>query len=113
MGLDRLREAWRRGRASFRSFSLNLLPDTLTLLSSASLFKEITAIYKNNFDASLNAKNGFPVFSTVLEANHINKKEDLFAAFRLSEEDEREIRSMSRDPRSEFPSRKQVRVRLN
>jgi DNA replication licensing factor MCM2 len=65
-----------------------------------SLSQEITAIYKNNFDASLNAKNGFPVFSTILEANHINKKEDLFAAFRLSEEDEREIRSMSRDPRS-------------
>lgn len=64
------------------------------------MLQEITAIYKNNFDASLNAKNGFPVFSTILEANHINKKEDLFAAFRLSEEDEREIRSMSRDPRS-------------
>lgn len=85
----------------------------LTLLPSASLLQEITAIYKNNFDASLNAKNGFPVFSTVLEANHINKKEDLFAAFRLSEEDEREIRSMSRDPRSEIPSRKQIRVRLD
>ncbi|KAF7376225.1 DNA helicase [Mycena sanguinolenta] len=60
---------------------------------------EITGIYRNNFDASLNAKNGFPVFSTVIEANHINKKEDLFAAFRLTEEDEREMRALARDER--------------
>ncbi|KAL7410303.1 MCM2/3/5 family-domain-containing protein [Mrakia frigida] len=60
---------------------------------------EVTGTYRNNFDASLNSKNGFPVFSTVLEANHINKKEDLFAAFRLTEEDEKEIRALSRDER--------------
>ncbi|KAG1716397.1 hypothetical protein ID866_749 [Astraeus odoratus] len=60
---------------------------------------EVTGIYRNNFDASLNSKNGFPVFSTVLEANHINKKEDLFAAFRLTEEDEKEIRALARDER--------------
>jgi DNA replication licensing factor MCM2 len=47
----------------------------------------------------LNSKNGFPVFSTILEANHINKKEDQFAAFRLTEEDEREIRALARDDR--------------
>ncbi|KAK7005592.1 DNA helicase [Favolaschia claudopus] len=60
---------------------------------------EITGIYRNNFDASLNAKNGFPVFSTVIEANHVNKKEDLFAAFRLTEEDEKEMRALARDER--------------
>ncbi|KAJ7188126.1 MCM-domain-containing protein [Mycena filopes] len=60
---------------------------------------EITGIYRNNFDASLNAKNGFPVFSTVIEANHVNKKEDLFAAFRLTEEDEKEMRTLARDER--------------
>jgi len=47
----------------------------------------------------LNVKNGFPVFSTVIEANHINKKEDQFAAFRLTEEDERQIRALARDDR--------------
>lgn len=56
-------------------------------------------MYRNNFDTSLNVKNGFPVFSTVLEANHINKKEDLFASFRLTEEDEKAIRALSRDER--------------
>ncbi|KAH0827522.1 MCM-domain-containing protein [Lanmaoa asiatica] len=60
---------------------------------------EVTGIYRNNFDASLNSKNGFPVFSTIIEANHINKKEDLFAAFRLTEEDEKEIRALARDER--------------
>jgi len=59
----------------------------------------VTGIYRNNFDASLNSKNGFPVFSTVLEANHINKKEDLYAAIRLTEEDEKMIRTMGRDDR--------------
>ncbi|KAI0958277.1 MCM DNA helicase complex subunit [Taiwanofungus camphoratus] len=60
---------------------------------------EITGIYRNNFDASLNSKNGFPVFSTIIEANHINKKEDQFAAFRLTEEDEKDIRALARDDR--------------
>ncbi|KAJ3516429.1 hypothetical protein NLJ89_g1130 [Agrocybe chaxingu] len=60
---------------------------------------EVTGIYRNNFDASLNSKNGFPVFSTVIEANHVNKKEDLFAAFRLTEEDEREMRNLAKDER--------------
>ncbi|KAH6913975.1 MCM-domain-containing protein [Coprinopsis sp. MPI-PUGE-AT-0042] len=60
---------------------------------------EVTGIYRNNFDASLNAKNGFPVFSTIIEANHVNKKEDLFAAFRLTEEDEKQMRLLSRDER--------------
>ncbi|KAH8108108.1 MCM-domain-containing protein [Cristinia sonorae] len=60
---------------------------------------EITGIYRNNFDASLNSKNGFPVFSTIIEANHVNKKEDQFAAFRLTEEDEREIRKLAQDDR--------------
>ncbi|WVO14570.1 hypothetical protein L204_102205 [Cryptococcus depauperatus] len=60
---------------------------------------EITGIYRNNFDASLNSKNGFPVFSTVLEANHINKKEDQYSAVHLTEEDEKMIRTMARDDR--------------
>ncbi|KAF9012404.1 MCM2/3/5 family-domain-containing protein [Cyathus striatus] len=60
---------------------------------------EVTGIYRNNFDASLNSKNGFPVFSTIIEANHINKKEDVFAAFRLTEEDEKEMRNLAKDER--------------
>jgi DNA replication licensing factor MCM2 len=30
---------------------------------------EVIGIYRNNFDAALNTKNGFPVFATIIEAN--------------------------------------------
>jgi DNA replication licensing factor MCM2 len=60
---------------------------------------EVTGIYRNNFDVSLNTKNGFPVFSTIIEANHISKRGDLFASYRLTEDDLREIRQLSRDDR--------------
>lgn len=36
---------------------------------------EVTGVYKNNYDGNLNAKNGFPVFATILEANSIRRKE--------------------------------------
>ena len=32
---------------------------------------DLTGIYTNNYEASLNVRQGFPVFSTVIEANHI------------------------------------------
>lgn len=60
---------------------------------------EVTGIYRNNYDAQLNNKNGFPVFATILEANSVVKSHDQLAGFRLTEEDEREIRAMSRDPK--------------
>ena len=60
---------------------------------------EITGIYRNNYDAQLNNKNGFPVFATILEANYVVKSHDQLAGFRLTEEDEREIRALSKDPK--------------
>jgi DNA replication licensing factor MCM2 len=59
---------------------------------------EVTGIYRNNYDAQLNNRNGFPVFATILEANNVVKSHDQLAGFRLSEEDEQEIRKLSRDP---------------
>ncbi|KAL4990072.1 MCM2/3/5 family-domain-containing protein [Aspergillus falconensis] len=59
---------------------------------------EITGIYRNSYDAQLNNKNGFPVFATIIEANHVIKSHDQQAGFHLTEEDEREIRALSRDP---------------
>lgn len=59
---------------------------------------EVTGIYRNNYDAQLNNRNGFPVFATILEANHVVKSHDQLAGFRLTEEDEHEIRQLSRDP---------------
>lgn len=59
---------------------------------------EVTGIYRNNYDAQLNNRNGFPVFATVLEANNVVKSHDQLAGFRLTEEDEQAIRKLSRDP---------------
>ncbi|KAE8351710.1 MCM2/3/5 family-domain-containing protein [Aspergillus coremiiformis] len=59
---------------------------------------EVSGIYRNSYDAQLNNKNGFPVFATIIEANHVVKSHDQLAGFHLNEEDEREIRALSRDP---------------
>ncbi|KOS20050.1 DNA replication licensing factor mcm2 [Escovopsis weberi] len=59
---------------------------------------EVTGIYRNNYDAQLNNRNGFPVFATILEANNVVKSHDQLAGFRLTEQDEDEIRKLSRDP---------------
>ncbi|KAF6134041.1 hypothetical protein GIB67_038332 [Kingdonia uniflora] len=60
---------------------------------------EVTGIYTNNFDYSLNTKNGFPVFATVVEANYVTKKQDLFSAYKLTQEDKEEIEKLAKDPR--------------
>ncbi|CAG8641520.1 4084_t:CDS:10, partial [Ambispora gerdemannii] len=58
---------------------------------------EVTGIYRNNYDASLNTKSGFPVFATVIEANYISKKEDLYSGFRLTEDDKKTIQELAHD----------------
>ena len=70
-----------------------------TLINAAYPFQEVTGIYTNNFDLSLNTKNGFPVFATVVEANYVSKKQDLFSAYKLTDEDKAEIEKLSKDPR--------------
>nr|GMD75733.1 DNA replication licensing factor MCM2 [Ipomoea batatas] len=60
---------------------------------------EVTGIYTNNFDLSLNTKNGFPVFATVIEANYVTKKHDLFSVYKLTQEDKEEIEKLAKDPR--------------
>lgn len=60
---------------------------------------EVVGIYKNNYDGQLNAKNGFPVFATLIEANSIRRKESLSmeGGIAWSEEDEREFRKLSQE----------------
>lgn len=61
---------------------------------------DITGIYKNSFDGTLNAKNGFPVFATVIEANLVQRREaGKIGEFNLTEDEEREIRALSKDKR--------------
>ncbi|KAK9456890.1 MCM2/3/5 family-domain-containing protein [Dipodascopsis uninucleata] len=59
---------------------------------------EVIGIYKNTYDGQLNAKNGFPVFSTVLEANLVRRREDSGRGRSFTEEDERMFRQLARQP---------------
>lgn len=38
------------------------------------------------------------MFATVVEANYVTKKQDLFSAYKLTEEDKEEIEKLSKDP---------------
>lgn len=61
---------------------------------------DITGVYKNNYDGQLNAKNGFPVFATVIEANSITRRELNSSSSNgggWTEEDEREFRKLSQE----------------
>ena len=51
------------------------------------------------YDASLNIKNSFPVFSTHIEANYIARKEDVYSLYSLTDEDKNAIITLSKDPR--------------
>lgn len=55
-------------------------------------------VYTHTYDAAMNAKHGFPIFNTVIEANSVCKHEDQFAAFKLTDEDRSEILKLARDP---------------
>ena len=58
---------------------------------------EITGIFINRFDYFANIKHGFPVFTTIIEANYIRRfgDEDIIE---LTEEDKQAIRNLAREP---------------
>ncbi|XGW25307.1 hypothetical protein V3C99_006604 [Haemonchus contortus] len=58
---------------------------------------EVTGVYSNNFDGALNYKQGFPVFNTLIHANHISNKDKL-ACSQLTDDDVKAIRELSKDP---------------
>uniref|UniRef100_T1J3P5 DNA replication licensing factor MCM2 n=1 Tax=Strigamia maritima TaxID=126957 RepID=T1J3P5_STRMM len=60
---------------------------------------ELTGIYSNNYDGSLNTAQGFPVFATVIVANHISKSEDKLAAKNLTDDDIQNIQALAKDER--------------
>jgi DNA replication licensing factor MCM2 len=61
---------------------------------------DITGVYVNSYDASgIQQRNGFPVFSTHVEANHILRKGDAFATQNLTDDDKHEIRELSKKPK--------------
>ncbi|KAF3690338.1 DNA replication licensing factor mcm2 [Channa argus] len=60
---------------------------------------ELTGIYHNNYDGSLNMANGFPVFATVILANHITRRDEGVAVAELTDEDVKAIVALSKDER--------------
>ena len=70
-----------------------------SLIIMLSLIQELTGIYHNNYDGSLNTANGFPVFATVIQANYITKKDDKMAVGALTDEDIKAIVALSKDER--------------
>lgn len=60
---------------------------------------ELTGIYHNNYDGSLNTANGFPVFATVIQANFISRKDEKLAAASMTDDDVKAIVALSKDER--------------
>lgn len=60
---------------------------------------DVTAIYTNSYDGSLNTEHGFPVFATVLLANHLQVKDSREIVESLTEEDISSIIALSKDHR--------------
>ncbi|KAK4524304.1 hypothetical protein GAYE_SCF02G2203 [Galdieria yellowstonensis] len=59
---------------------------------------EVTGVYKHSLNASLNVKNGFPVFATVIEANYVRKTENFRSEIELTDDDISEIHRLAEDP---------------
>jgi len=74
---------------------------TNDLIDSARPGEEIRVVgtYINNFDVGLNVKQGFPVFSTVIEANNVERLQNQDVAIALTDEDREAIHKLSEDPR--------------
>lgn len=59
---------------------------------------EVTGVYANNFDVSMNAETGFPVFRTMIEANYVSSNKERLSTVNLTDEDTREIHKLSKRP---------------
>jgi len=59
----------------------------------------MTGIYEASYKGSLNVKNGFPVFTTVIMANYVEKKEEEEISQSLTDEDIEIIKKLSKDER--------------
>lgn len=60
---------------------------------------DVTGVYTNNYDGSLNTDHGFPVFSTVIIANHLVVKDCKHIVQSLTDDDKNTIVKMAKDPR--------------
>lgn len=80
-----------------RTKDVVLLHDLIDTVSPGELV-DITGIYKHTYDDGLNRNNGFPVFATVIQAVHVSKQAASMTSFRVTDEDIKEIRRLSKEP---------------
>ncbi|KAG2372716.1 hypothetical protein C9374_009213 [Naegleria lovaniensis] len=57
----------------------------------------VVGVFKQNYDAFLNVKQGFPVFATIIEANYVEKLFDKRNEA-ITKEDERKLQELARNP---------------
>jgi len=57
----------------------------------------ITGVYSNQYDSSLNTKQGFPVFTTVILANHVVTQDEKSEADKLTDDDKKIIHNLAKD----------------
>jgi DNA replication licensing factor MCM2 len=74
-----------------------LLHDLIDTISPGELV-EITGVFKHTYDTTLNSQHGFPVFSTVIQANYVEKQIDAASGSRISDEDLKQIIQLSKNP---------------
>uniref|UniRef100_A0AAV1T7K9 DNA replication licensing factor MCM2 n=1 Tax=Peronospora matthiolae TaxID=2874970 RepID=A0AAV1T7K9_9STRA len=58
----------------------------------------VTGIYVNTPDPTLNLRDGFPVFRTVIEANHVERRADVLGSQLLTAEDKKQILRLGKQP---------------
>lgn len=58
----------------------------------------ITGIYTNTPDPTLNLRDGFPVFRTVIEANHVERRADVLGSKILTADDKKAILKLAKNP---------------
>lgn len=60
---------------------------------------DVTGVYTNSYEGSLNTEQGFPVFATVILANHLIVKDSKQIVQSLTDEDISTILKLSKDHR--------------
>ncbi|KAL7581188.1 hypothetical protein ACA910_005976 [Epithemia clementina (nom. ined.)] len=60
---------------------------------------EVTGVFIHKLDSTMTIQSGFPVFGTLIVANHVAKRHSAESADNLSPEDIAHIQELSRDPR--------------
>lgn len=71
--------------------------DWVNLVKYFCFLQELTGVYHINYSGALNTANGFPVFATVIQANHITRKDVKTVVAALTDEEIKSIHQLAKD----------------